>query len=119
MTDNVLREWTNNVYDYNVRMYVDKPTGVFLIWEAPAPDGYEWEHFALLRREHGDGYQYAAYIDAGCSCNSPMDTDPDRYALQWFYTKQEPKAKLQRALRDSYFLSEHKKAEARSTLRNA
>lgn len=119
MTDNVLREWTVYGYDRDDQTYKHKPTGVSLIWEAPAPDGYEWEHFALVRREHGDGYQYAAYVEGGCSCNSPMDLHPDRYALQWFYTKQEPKAQLQRALRDSYFLSAHQKAEARSSLRNA
>lgn len=114
MADNVMREWTYYSYGKGTQ-----PTGVQILWEGPAVGGYEWEQLSLVRREHGDGFQYAAYIDSGCSCNGPYESEPDRYSLTWHYTKDVPRAELQRAVRDSYYLNDGEKTEARRSLRNA
>lgn len=119
MTDKVVRNWT--VWGYNAEQdkYGDWPTGVEVLWEV-GEAGYEWEHFALVRRPHGDTYQYAAYTDSGCSCNSAMDMHPDRYELSWSFEKTEPRAALHKALKDnSYFLNDGQKTKARASLRRA
>jgi hypothetical protein len=119
MADKVLRNWTHYGYNREHGRYGDIPTDTDILWEV-GDAGYEWEMFALVRREVEGQYQYASYIDGGCSCNHAYMDPPSAYSLEWHYDKAVPKAALQKALRDSsYFLSEGDKAEARASLRNA
>lgn len=100
-------------------MWANHRTDVEIVWSGPGGGGYEWEELALVRRPHGDTYQYAAYIDSGCSCNYAYEYGPDFYELEWSFDKAIPKAKLQIAIRDSYYLDSGEKTRARSELQNA
>jgi hypothetical protein len=98
-------------------MWADHDTDVEIMWSSDG-GGWEWEELALVRRPHGDTYQYAAYIDSGCSCNYPYEFGPDAYELEWSFDKNAPKAKLQVAIRGSYYLDSGEKVRYLSSLQN-
>lgn len=79
------------------------PTGVLVIWSHWSGD-YEWEQYALLRRQVNGVNQWNAYIDSGCSCSGPFEDKPDD-SWEWSYSLLDTKAKLIKAMRDSYFMS--------------
>jgi hypothetical protein len=114
MTDNVLQGWP--VPYYGTKR--NQETNADILWEV-YDGGYDWECLALVRRAHGDSFQYAAYIDSGCSCNSPYDSHPDDYNLTWHFEKSKARDELHKAVRDSYILNDGEKTEARRSLRNA
>ena len=113
MTHEPVREWTWTEWSGYTSKKID--TGVHILWEGGEAD-YDWEHFALLRREHGDGFQYASYVDSGCSCNEPFEDDPDTYAFEWHYTPVQPAIELKKAVRENSSITAQEKAEMLSEL---
>lgn len=76
-----MREWTHWGYDTD---YKTAGTGVEIIYAYEPGGSYEWDVSALVRRQKSDGvYEYAAYIDHGCSCTTSFDGHPDSYDLAW------------------------------------
>jgi hypothetical protein len=113
MTDTVLREWPKAYYGTKR----GQETNTVILWEEDS-GGYDWECLALVRRPHGDTYQYAAYIDSGCSCRGAYEDHPDDFGLDWHFEKAKARDELHKAVRDSYYLNDGEKAEARRSLRN-
>lgn len=114
MSDTVLRKWPKPYYGPSR----DKDVDVDILWEEDS-GGYDWECLALVRRAHGDTYQYAAYVDSGCSCRGAYEDHPDDFDLTWGFEKSNARDALHKAIRDSYYLNDGEKAEARRSLRNA
>lgn len=111
MTVEVIRGWGHD-YNRNEDIKVD------ILFEEDS-GGYDWECLSLVRRWHGqaDGaWQYAAYIDSGCSCSAAYLDPPSGYDLTWDFEVDTPVNKLHKAIQESYYLTDGEKVEAKTRL---
>lgn len=112
MAINPIRKWG---YDWQAG-HAD--SGVEILWEVDS-GGYDWECLALVRRWHGqaDGaWQYAAYVDSGCSCSYAYESPPSSFDLEWKFSVTDPSRELVEAIRTSYYLNDGEKAEEKADL---